>query len=335
MTKDSFGKQAKINSPMQTRTPKRELAPVVLFVYNRYSHTLKCIETLRKNDLAGQIRLIVFSDGAKDEYDNQETLKVHKIRELLRSLEGFAEVKVIERPVNFGLARNIIDGVSSVLREHESVIVLEDDIETSPGFLRYMNDALEFYRNEPRVMHVSGYMFPVKGKLPPTFFYNTASCWGWGTWRDRWVTAEWDAKVLCEQVEESGRIADFNIGNTYPFFDHLRKNSTGEMRTWAVRWYANIFLKGGLALHPFPSLTQNIGMDGQGTHCGVTDKYSWSELADFISVKSIELRESKKCISLMKQFNAPKVRRFRLNTGILSLVHRIFRWCTVLIRRTP
>lgn len=308
------------------------LAPIVFFVYNRPFHTEKTLDALSKNEYANDTKLIVYADGVRSNATAEEIQRIKDVRAVLNKKNWCGEQKVVERPCNLGLAENIIGGVKEVLCNHDRVIVLEDDIETSPGFLRYMNDALEFYRNEPRVMHVSGYMFPVKGKLPPTFFYNTASCWGWGTWRDRWEAAEWDAKVLCEQVEESGRIADFNIGNTYPFFDHLRKNSTGEMRTWGVRWYANIFLRGGLALHPFPSLTQNIGMDGLGTHCGVTDRYSWSRLADCIPVESIELRESQKCISLMKQFNSPQPGKFRLTTGIRNLAHRIRRRCVARIR---
>ncbi|MEQ9823736.1 MAG: glycosyltransferase [Puniceicoccaceae bacterium] len=306
------------------------LSPIALFAYQRLESLHRTLETLRRNELANESELYVFSDGAKSD---EEAPAVLSVREKLRAIKGFQKVHLVERPENFGLARNIIDGVSWVLKQYESVIVLEDDIETSPGFLRYMNDALECYRNEPKVMHVSGYMFPVKGKLPSTFFYNTASCWGWGTWRDRWQQAEWDAVQLCEQIEHSGRIADFNIGNTYPYFDHLRKNTTGEMRSWAVRWYANLFIKGGFALHPFPSLTQNIGMDGQGTHCGVSDRYIWSELANHVPVKPIELRQSRKCILLMKQFHASRSRTLRRSFRIRRIARRIFQHCAAWVAR--
>src|SRR5690606_24222121 len=138
-----------------------------------------------------------------------------------------------------------------------------------------------------------------------------------------------DAVRLCEQVERTGRMADFNIGNSYPFLDQLQKNANGEMHTWAVRWYANIFLKEGFALHPFPSLTQNIGMDGQGTHCGTSDRFFWSELADHIPVKPIELRQSRKCLALMKPFNASQMRTARrsfFRRNARRIWHRCAAW---------
>lgn len=303
------------------------LAPIALFVYNRPWHTEKTLDALSKNEYAGDSKLIVYADGVRSNATVEEIQRVKDVRAVLNTKNWCGEQKVVERSFNLGLADNIIGGVTEVLCNHDRVIVLEDDIITSPGFLRYMNDALEFYRNEPKVMHVSGYMFPVKGKLPSTFFYNTASCWGWGTWRDRWQQAEWDAGRLREQIEQTGRIPDFDIGATYPFYDHLKKNVTGEMRTWAVRWYANIFLKGGLALHPFPSLTQNIGMDGQGTHCATTDRFYWSKLADHIPVKPIELRQSRKCLALMKEFNASQSRTTRRSFGLRRIVQRIWRRC--------
>ena len=152
---------------MQRRNLERGLAPVVLFVYNRLDHLRQTLEALLKNPEAPESIVYVFSDGPRGEHD---AAQVNAVRSFIRSVAGFKEIHVIERPRNLGLADNIIDGVSTVLKQSDSVIVLEDDIETSPGFLRYMNDALDLYRNESRVMHVSGYMFPVKGRLPSTFF---------------------------------------------------------------------------------------------------------------------------------------------------------------------
>jgi hypothetical protein len=71
-----------------------------------------------------------------------------------------------------GLADSIIDGVSMLAHRYGKVIVLEDDLVTSPYFLHYMNEALSIYENDDRVMHIAGYIPPINTKdLPEPFFY--------------------------------------------------------------------------------------------------------------------------------------------------------------------
>ena len=109
------------------------LAPVVLFAYNRLSHTVQTIDALKKNVYAQQSQLIIFSDGPKTVL---EVERVREVRTYLKTIDGFRSVEIVEREVNLGLANNIIDGVSSVLARHESIIVLEDDLITSPFFFK-------------------------------------------------------------------------------------------------------------------------------------------------------------------------------------------------------
>jgi len=162
-----------------------EFAPIVLFVYARPEHTRRTLEALAANMLAEQSDLIVYADAARSE---REAEAVRAVRELIRATSGFRSVMLVERDMNFGLARNIIEGVSEVLRERERVIVLEDDIVTAPLFLTYMNEALERYRHNEDVMHISGYIYPMRTDgLPETFFLPPASCWGWATWARAWL----------------------------------------------------------------------------------------------------------------------------------------------------
>ncbi len=131
------------------------LAPIILFTYNRPWHTRQTIEALQKNLYADKSRLIILSDGPKTEID---VPKVQKVREYIKTVKGFRSIEIIEREKNWGLANNIIDGVTRIINEYGKIIVLEDDIVTSPYFLKFMNEALEFYKDEERVMHISGYM---------------------------------------------------------------------------------------------------------------------------------------------------------------------------------
>ncbi len=245
----------------------RSLAPIVLFTYARPEHTRRTIEALQKNTLASDSELYIYSDSAKNE---KSAVAVAEVRSYLRTVTGFGRIEIIERERNWGLADSIVNGVTTLVERHGKVIVLEDDIVTSPHFLTYMNAALTLYADMPQVMHVSGYFFPLTdteaATLPPTFFYNQTSCWGWGTWGRAWKHYRSDAATLLGDIQTAGRLREFDMDGQFRFSSTLRANAEGRQKTWAVKWHASVFLKGGLCLHPCFSLTQNIGHDGSGTH---------------------------------------------------------------------
>lgn len=279
------------------------LAPIILFVYNRPWHTQQTLDALAKNDLAKESILYIYADGAKENATQQDLQKIDEARGIISAFEGCKETHIVTRDKNWGLADNIIDGVTKIVNQYGKIIVLEDDILTSVGFLKYMNDALDLYQNEERVMHISGYMFPVKKELPSTFFYNTASCWGWATWAISWANFNPNSKELLEQINSQNLRKKFNVEDTYDFYGHLEANVNKQMKTWAVRWYASFFLKNGYALHPYPSLTQNIGFDGDGENCGVSDAFKWKSLTHSIALKAENIIESREAIAAMKKFN--------------------------------
>lgn len=279
------------------------LAPIVLFVYNRPWHTRQTLDALSANHLADQSELIIFADGPKPNAKSEEIARIQEVRNIVKEKTWCKKVVVLESDYNMGLANSIINGVTEVVNKYDKIIVLEDDIVTSPGFLKYMNDALIFYENENKVMHISGYMFPVNKRLPQTFFYNTTSCWGWGTWARAWKYFDDDAGKLAELIYRNNLIEKFNIQNSYPFYSHLEDNVSGKLKTWAIKWYASFFLENGFALHPYPSLTNNIGHDSSGVHCALNNKYTWEELAKEIFVKKIKLKERSIVINTMVRFN--------------------------------
>lgn len=284
---------------MQSRD---NLAPVVLFVYNRPDHTRRTLEALAANALADASTLYMYADGPRLGASSVERKAIQSTRRVLRERKWCKQVHIIESDHNLGLADSIVKGVTEVVNKHGKVIVLEDDIITSQGFLQYMNDALSLYENEDKVMHVSGYMFPVKDKLSDTFFYNTASCWGWGTWKIAWQHYDHDAAHLARRVETQGKIRAFDVEDSYPFYQSLLANANGQKKTWAVRWYASFFLQDGLALHPYPSLTNNVGFDATGENCSTNDIYYWPTLAQNIETKLIPLKESTLVRVAMKAF---------------------------------
>jgi len=241
------------------------IAPVVLFVYNRPIHTAETLRALAANTLANQTPLIVYSDAARSENDSH---LVDETRRLLKTIVGFASVIVHEREKNLGLADSIADGVSAVISEYGRVIIVEDDIVTSPYFLEYMNTALDRYEKDEKVMHIAAHMQPISIKgLPESFFLRQSSCWGWATWARAWQHFHRRGQEFVNIFTEDD-IKRFNLDGAYDYWSQLLANVNGSLKTWAVYWYACVFIKGGLCLHPRQSLVQNIGFDGSGENCG-------------------------------------------------------------------
>jgi len=199
------------------------LAPICLFVYKRPDLTFKTVTSLKENLYANESNLFIYSDAAKNDKDNS---LVFEVRKYIKSIEGFKSVKFIERENNFGLSESIISGVSEVINQFDKVIVLEDDLITSKYFLKYMNEALDKYENENKVMSIHGYIYPVKSKLPETFFLRGTDCWGWATWKNRWQTFEKDGKILLEHLKEKKLAYSFDHNGTTNNIKMLKKTNS-------------------------------------------------------------------------------------------------------------
>ena len=240
-------------------------APILLFVYNRPEHTRRCIESLTRNALAADSTLYIYADGPKD--TTQQTA-VDEVRSYLRTISGFKTVNLIERKENWGLARNIIDGVTTQVNHYGKVIVLEDDLVVAPYFLQFMNDALETYKDEPKVGHIQACDFTQDPSLPETFLIKWTGSWGWATWERAWKHFNPNGKALLEELEQRKLTYTFDFNGKYGFTRMLRRQIEGKNNSWAIRWNASLFLKDILSLNVGRSLVQNEGFDGSGTNCG-------------------------------------------------------------------
>ena len=246
-----------------------KLAPIVLFVYNRLSHTKQTVEALQNNILAKQSNLYIFSDGPK----NETVEEVNKVRAYIKTISGFKSVTIYESQYNKGLANAIIDGVTQILKQYGKIIVLEDDLETNQWFLTFMNDALNKYENINNIFMIGGHN--VKIKIP--FWYTQdyylvhRSCsWGWGTWLNKWEFADWTVKGYNDFIKNASEIQKFNrIGSDAT--PMLKSQMEGKIDSWAIRWEFCMFKHNAYCLRPVYSLVNNIGLDGTGVHCGKTD----------------------------------------------------------------
>lgn len=265
------------------------LAPIVLFVYNRLGHTQKTVAALLRNDLAAASDLFVYSDAPKSA---AHAVEVEQVREFLLGITGFNTVTIINRSHNFGLAKSIIHGVTEVVNKFGKVIVMEDDLESSPFFLAYMNSALNRFEFQAEIISVHGYMYPVKQDLPEYFFLKGADCWGWATWARGWALFEENGDMLLQALLDRGLTREFDFNNSYPYTQMLKDQVAGKNNSWAIRWYASAFLQNKLTLYPGTSLIQNIGLDNSGTHCAPTTQFDTEVQTRQITLREIEMKES-------------------------------------------
>jgi hypothetical protein len=241
---------------------------------------------------------------------------------------GFRSVTVHHRAINYGLARSIIDGVTRVLAEHESVIVVEDDIVTAPYFLRYMNDALVRFADDERVASIHGYMYPVKAALPEAFFLPGTDCWGWGTWRRGWALFNPDGRDLLQQLKQRNLTGFFDFNGAHAYTQMLADQVAGRNDSWAVRWYASALLAEKLTLFPGHSLVHNIGNDGSGTHSAPGSSLDVQlDAAGPVNIGGVDVVANMECRAAVEEFfrasHRPPARRFR---GMLRrLMSRLMR----------
>jgi len=240
------------------------LSPIVLFVYNRLDHAVKTVESLQKNILAMDSEIIVYSDAAKGGNDINQ---VNKVREYIKSIKGFKKITIIEREKNLGLANSIIEGVTEIVNKYGKVIVLEDDLVTSPYFLNYMNEALEFYQHERDVYSITGFNFPLKitdNYMFGTYLYPRGSSKSWATWKNKWGKIEFNetkiinkwglSKIECK-IEPYGK----------DLCRMFKSQLNHEINSWAIRFTVNQIMLDKFTAYPVESYIKDVGTDS-GTH---------------------------------------------------------------------
>jgi putative methyltransferase (TIGR04325 family) len=250
-------------------------APVVIFAYKRPVHLARTLSALSLNKEASDTKLFIYCDHAPEGADQETLRQIELTRNIAHRENRFKSVQVIERPENFGLARNVMSGVSEVISEYGCVIVLEDDLLVSVHFLKFMNDALARYGQHDEVACISGYVYPLEAEPASAFFIRGADCWGWATWKDKWSLLDQDASRLIDEIEKRRLqdVLDFN--GSYPYMQMLRNRKSGANQSWAILWYASSLVNNRLCLYPSRSLVRNIGNDGSGTH-----HLEWSDAYD-------------------------------------------------------
>lgn len=250
------------------------LAPISLFVYNRLEETKQTIEALKQNFLASESELFIFSDGPKNEVAIE---KVENVRSYIKSITGFKSIEVFESDENKGLANSIIQGVSKIIKKYGKIIVLEDDLITTPNFLNFMNQALAFYKKDVNIYTINGYsplIENIEEMNDKVYFHSRTCSWGWATWCDRWDENIFNKRQIKEYLEvNTGILEKFKKENGNDVERMLLGTLTGENDSWYIRWVFHNFLNNKQSVFPVLSKIVNIGFNVNATHCDGISAY--------------------------------------------------------------
>ena len=278
---------------------------ISIFAFNRPDLLQRTLIALAANDLADKASLTIFCDGPRHEKDAPSTRAVRKVA---KEAQGFASVEVVERPKNMGCAASIIDGLTEMFRLHERLIVMEDDIVTSPYTLRFLSEGLARYADNEKVFNIAAWTPPhIARNLPAGYPYDVYAiprfnCWGWASWRDRFQDIDWDVKDY-QTFKNSPQLRKaFNAGgdDLSPMLDAQME---GKLNTWDIRVDYARFKKNMLGINPVRSYARNIGM-GSGTHTTTATTYWDSDIS--LAVKNP---------------------RFMRNVTVDSHIHKIYYIC--------
>lgn len=252
---------------------------IAIFAFNRPGLLQRTLTALAASDLADKASVIFFCDGPRHEKDEPGT---RAVRELAKKAQGFAAVEVVERPQNMGCAASVIDGLTEMFRLHERLIVIEDDILTSPYTLRFLYEGLARYADNEKVFNIAAWTPPhIARKIAVDYPYDVYaiprfSCWGWASWRDRFQDIDWDVTDY-QTFKNSPQLRKaFNAGgdDLSPMLDMQMK---GKINSWAIRADYARFKKNMVGINPVHSYIFNIGI-GSGTHTTTATTYWDSDL---------------------------------------------------------
>jgi len=296
-------------------------APIAIFAFNRPNHLANCLQSLERCVGFESSEGTIFIDGARND---QEAIVVSSTVGVALKFASKYNFRVEARQKNFGLAKSITSGIDEMFSLNSKLIVIEDDLILAKGFLDFMNKGLSRYENNSGVASINGYQYPIEKELHTSVFLKGADCWGWATWKDRWVQTSFSGKELLDQIRTKKLANEFNLEGSNNYVDLLEKQILGEINSWAILWHASMFVQNRLSLYPPYSLVSNEGGDGLGTHFGNNQLYSQkiSDEMDFSLPSSIE--QSEEYRDALIEFYQKNFKKFTFSQRVLGKLKRLF-----------
>ena len=249
-------------------------APIIVFAFNRTDTLQNTIESLKKNKEAKDSELFVFVDGPRLNKDGEKE-QVSAVQEYVKTITGFKSINYKFSKTNKGLAPSVISGTTEIINIYNKVIIIEDDLVLSKSFLQYMNQMLDLYEKDKRIMQISGWGCKITNakNYPYDIYLNKrARSWSWGTWKDRWETVDWKVNDWNEFSKDKIRIKEFNRQGS-DLFKMLKGYMTKKNSSWYIRFQYSMYKQNKYSIQPIRSLVINEGFGSNATNCKNYNRY--------------------------------------------------------------
>lgn len=272
----------------------KEYAPILVMVYDRLNSLKKCIESLQKCEESLESVLYISSDAA---YRNQDKTKIEAVRTFIQTISGFKKVVLITPKENKGLNGCYNTAIDLIFKEYDTFIFLEDDVMVAPDFLKFMNNGLEFYKNEPKVLSVSGFshsvFYDVETRLKSEVYFTNRWCpWGFASWKDKIQSVkELSLEELKTDLNHSTFVKKLDEIGIDLFTAFQRKVYKNQPLVLDYRYVHHMVKNDLYTVTPYTTKTFNIGNDGQGTRTGKNEKFTQFDTNTLNEVVPFELSE--------------------------------------------
>lgn len=253
-----------------------KFAPILIFVYNRPSHLLNLLKSLSLNLNIKKHDVYFFCDGPKNLGDK---LKINLIKKIINSFKKKIKIKkIFLHKKNFGLAENIIFGVTTILKFKPYCIILEDDLELNSMTISFLNHYLKVFKKQNKIGSVSAHSYINHLKIfnsQEYYLTRRHSSWCWGTWARVWNNIKWDSIDYNSHFSNNLKKKLFSQGG-----NDLNLLLWGQYRkfinSWAIRFNYFCSKNNLLSFQPRYSMIKNRGRDFSGTH----EKFSFSKITN-------------------------------------------------------
>lgn len=271
----------------------KQLAPILITVYNRETHFRNCVESLASNSLAKYSDLFIAIDAP---YKDDDTELNNRIKTYSSQIKGFNSVTLLIRESNLGFKDNFFDAVNQIFNDYDRLIISEDDNVFSKYFLDFINEGLEKFRDNQQVFSVNGYRHLIKTPQEyreDFFFAKNFGAWGTGIWKDKWSQVDFNSIDFFKLFINPLDLLKFNNSVGDHVFSHILESKKKNVIYADSIINLHLFKYNLLSLFPSTSLVRNCGHDGTGIHCNVNQQLMNQEIAEYkINIINLEIKES-------------------------------------------
>jgi hypothetical protein len=297
--------------------------PVALFIFNRPDTTKKVFEEIRG---AKPERLFVIADGPRQNVERDKEL-CKLTREITENIDWDCKVTRDYAVENYGLRKRVSSGLTQMFNSVDEAIILEDDCVPHQSFFPFCQELLERYRDEEKVMMISGNNFfdELRNKEYSYYFSSFNHIWGWATWKRAWhlYNDEMEDWPNLREGDFLNNILQDDVSVKYyrTIFQEVYED---KINSWAYSWLYSMLRKDGLSIVPSKNLVTNIGFGTEATNAKSNSHHAADIIAEEIEFPLMHPPKTERDLEA-DMFATKILHRFRGRDLIIRTIKKLLR----------